>query len=142
LRKRQIDVLLITENLINRINLNLKTSIAGISDQARELLQNYSWPGNVRELENLLERAVNMADMKHEDYLTIKHFPSLLEEAYSAIDFADKENINLPEAMENLEKQIIIQALAKTAGNKVQTAKILGIHSSALYRKITKYGLE
>ncbi len=142
LRKRQIDVLFIADDLINRINLNLKTAIVGISDQARELLQNYSWPGNVRELENLLERAVNLADMNHEDYLTFKHFPSLIEESISAIDLPEEEKINLPEALENLEKQIIIQALAKTSGNRVQTAKILGIHSSALYRKLAKYGLE
>ena len=143
LRNRQTDVLLITNDLMYRINKNLKTCIIGISEQACELLQNYSWPGNIRELENLLERAVNLADMNHEDYLTVKHFPSLVEEADSAVSQTQSVNsMNMPEAMENLEKQLIIQALAKTAGNKVQTAKMLGIHSSALYRKISKYGLE
>ena len=142
LRKRQTDVLLIAEDLIKRINIKLKTTISGISKQAREILQDYTWPGNVRELENLLERAVNLADMNHEDCLTVKHFPSLIEEDYSAICLPQEENISLPEAMENLEKQFIIQALARTAGNRVQTAKILGIHCSALYRKISKYGLE
>jgi PAS domain S-box-containing protein len=143
LRKRQSDVLLIAEDLINRININLKTSILGISDQARELLQIYSWPGNVRELENLLERAVNLAAMKHEDYLAIKHFPSLLGDTDFVVNIPeDESNINLSEAMETLEKQIIVKALTKNAGNKVQTAKILGIHSSALYRKLSKYGIE
>jgi transcriptional regulator with PAS, ATPase and Fis domain len=142
LRKRQGDVLLIAEDLINRINRNLITAITGISDQVRELLQNYSWPGNVRELENLLERAVNMADMNHENYLKIQHFPSLLEESSYEINVPDVENIKLTEAIETLEKQIISQALTKTAGNKVKAAKILGIHSSALYRKLSKYGLE
>ncbi|MDD3363494.1 MAG: sigma 54-interacting transcriptional regulator [Syntrophomonas sp.] len=141
LRKRQVDVLLIGEDLIDRINHNLKTAIIGISDQARELLQDYSWPGNVRELENLLERAVNLADMNHENYLTAKHFPSLIEETFS-VGLPEEENINLTEAVENLEKQIITQALVKTSGNRVHTAKILGIHSSALYRKISKYGLD
>ncbi|PKM77376.1 MAG: AAA family ATPase [Firmicutes bacterium HGW-Firmicutes-15] len=142
LRKRQIDVLLIAEALIDRINCNLKTAITGISEQVRKLLQNYSWPGNVRELENLLERAINLADMNHEDYLGIKHFPSLLEDANSEVNSPDEENINLTETIETLEKQIIIKALAKTSGHKVQAAKSLGIHSSALYRKLSKYGLE
>jgi PAS domain S-box-containing protein len=142
LRKRQADVLLIAKESIKRINNKLKTTTIDISDQAREMLQYYSWPGNVRELENLLERAVNLADMNHEEFLAVKHFPSLVEEAYSAISLPQEENINLPEAMENLEKQFIVQALTRTSGNKVQTAKMLGIHCSALYRKISKYGLD
>ncbi|HHV15288.1 MAG TPA: AAA family ATPase, partial [Gelria sp.] len=48
----------------------------------------------------------------------------------------------LPQAVESLEKQIIIKTLKKVNGNKTQAAKILGIHSSALYRKLNKYDLE
>ncbi|MDD4171640.1 MAG: sigma 54-interacting transcriptional regulator, partial [Syntrophomonas sp.] len=80
LRKRKRDIPLLTTNLLTRINQDLNTNITGISDQAQALLEDYSWPGNVRELENLLERAVNMANMNHEDFLTIKHFPSLTED--------------------------------------------------------------
>jgi len=142
LRKRLDDVPLIAESLLARINQDLQTSIKGISGRARTLLQDYSWPGNVRELENLLERAVNMANMNHNDYLSVKHFPSLTEDSSINTELLEEENINLPEAMENLEKQIIIKALEKTGKNKALTAKILGIHSSALYRKLSKYGLD
>lgn len=142
LRKRKRDIPLLTTNLLTRINQDLNTNITGISDQAQALLEDYSWPGNVRELENLLERAVNMADMNHEDFLTIKHFPSLTEDTSINHEKSEKESLNLPETMENLEKQIIMKALYKTGHNKVQTAKILGIHSSALYRKLSKYGLD
>lgn len=142
LRKRLDDIPLITSTLMARINQHLKTSVRGISDQAQALLEDYAWPGNVRELENLLERAVNMANMNHEDYLHVKHFPSLVEDLDPSVPEMDDENINLNEAMEKLEKQIIVQALEKTAHNKAQTAKILGIHSSALYRKLSKYGLD
>lgn len=48
----------------------------------------------------------------------------------------------LQHAIEQLEKKIILQALEKANGNKVQTAKILGIYTSALYRKLEKYGLD
>lgn len=141
LRKRSDDVPLIADALLDRINKDLATNIKGLSDRARALLMDYSWPGNVRELENLLERAVNMANMNHNDYLSIKHFPSLTEDRAINTELLEEEIINLPEAMENLEKQIIMKALEKTSNNRVHAAKILGIHSSALYRKLSKYGI-
>jgi len=141
LRKRLADVPIIADFLLTRINQDMQTSIQGISPRAHALLQEYFWPGNVRELENLLERAVSMANMNHNNYLGIRHFPSLIEDRPINTELLEEENINLPEAMENLEKQIIIKALEKTGGNKANTAKILGIHSSALYRKLTKHGL-
>jgi len=107
-----------------------------------ELMQNYNWPGNVRELENLLERALNLADMNREDSLTIKHFPVLVEKAYFEVDDAETTPTPLQNSIEQLEKKIILQALEKANGNKVQTAKILGIYTSALYRKLEKYGLD
>jgi DNA-binding NtrC family response regulator len=63
----------------------------------------------------------------------------MVENAY----FRDEPNPStLPDAIEQLEKQLIIQALEKTNGNKMQAAKVLGIYTSALYRKISKYGLD
>lgn len=136
LRKRTNDIPVLVSELIDRINSQLHTNISKISFKALELLQGYTWPGNVRELENIVERALNLADMHHDDSLTIKHFPSLVEKAYF------NEKATLPEAIENLEKKIIIDALQKTGGNKIQTAKKLGIHTSALYRKLDKYQLK
>jgi len=128
--------------MIARINERLNTSVKGISEDARVVLQNYSWPGNVRELENLLERAVNMAYMNRENLLHVNHFPSLAEDndLFSSITW--QEDSPLVQTMEHLEKQLIAQALEKTNHNKVQTAKLLGIHSSALYRKLAKYALD
>lgn len=136
LRRRTADIPVLVHELMRRINHQLNTDISKISYKALELLQGYTWPGNVRELENILERALNLADMHHDDSLTIKHFPSLVEKAY----FNDKQT--LPEAIENLEKKFISDALKKTGGNRIQTAKTLGIHTSALYRKLDKYQLK
>ena len=136
LRKRTSDIPVLVSELIKRINNQLNTNVSKISYKAMELLQSYSWPGNVRELENMVERAINLADMNREDSLTIKNFPSLVENTYF------NHQRTLPEAIESVEKQIIIKALKSAGGNKTQTAKILGIHSSALYRKLNKYGLE
>lgn len=145
LKERNEDIPLLVNWLIEKINNQLGTHINKISHKTIELLQNHAWPGNVRELENLLERALNLADMNRENSLTIKHFPSLVEKAFLQNDPNDQNEASfatLPDAIEQLEKQIIIQALEKTHGNKVHTAKMLGIHTSALYRKLEKYGIE
>lgn len=142
LRERKDDLPLLVKMLVAKINDQLGISINKVSYKAIELLQNYTWPGNVRELENLLERAMNLADMNRENSITLKHFPSLVEKAYFQLSQIKTNPSTLPDAIEQLEKQIIEQALETTGGNKVQTARILGIHPSALYRKLDKYGLE
>jgi len=142
LRERSEDIPLLVHELIEKINKRSGTTISKISYKAIELMQNYSWPGNVRELENLLERALNLADMNHENSITLKHFPFLVEKVYFINDEPDNLPSSLSDSIEQLEKKIICQALETANGNKVRTAKILGIHTSALYRKLEKYGLE
>jgi len=143
LRERTNDIPQLVEALMRKINRGLGKEINKISNKTIELMRNYAWPGNVRELENLLERALNLADMNRENSITIKHFPVLVEKVH----FKDEEDhthhpTTLGDAIEHLEKKIIFQALESTNGNKVQTSKLLGIHTSALYRKLEKYGLE
>ncbi|MDD3365322.1 MAG: sigma 54-interacting transcriptional regulator [Syntrophomonas sp.] len=142
LRERTNDIPKLVKALMRKINQGLGTKINKISNKTIELMQNYAWPGNVRELENLLERALNLADMNREDSITIKHFPVLVEKVYFKDVEADTHHTTLGDAMEQLEKKIIFQALKNTNGNKVRTAKQLGIHTSALYRKLEKYGLD
>ncbi len=143
LRERANDIPQLVKALMRKINHGLGTEITKISNKTIELMQNYAWPGNVRELENLLERALNLADMNRETSITIKHFPVLVEKVY----FKDEEEASthpttLGDAIEQVEKKIIFQALENTNGNKVRTAKLLGIHTSALYRKLEKYGMD
>lgn len=138
---RMEDLPLLVETLIKRINEKLGTNISHISPQGLELLQNYNWPGNVRELENLLERAINLAFMNQETSLGMVHFPSLMKSSLVERSQMECKEQGLAKTLQNLEKELIVQALAKTGGNKNQCAKILGIHISALYRKLDKYGL-
>jgi len=142
LRNRMEDLPLLVNNLIIRINQKLGTNIQKISPQALELLQNYSWPGNVRELENLLEQAVNLAFMNQERSLGTLHFPSLMGSSIIEVTQVESNQLGLTDLVQNLEKELIVQALAKTGNNKFQTAKILGLNISALYRKLHKYGIE
>jgi len=142
LRKRMDDLPMLTEDLIKRLNVKLETSVERISDQAMQLLLNYHWPGNIRELENLLERAINLAHMNNRNIIEPVDFPSLYDCAGEQIFLASDASQTLPERLDDLEKQLIMQALDKTNGNKTQAANLLGIHTSALYRKLKKYNLD
>lgn len=143
LRKRMDDLAYLAEDLIKRLNFNLGTSIDKISDEAIQLLRSYAWPGNVRELENLLERAINLAHMNFRNCIEPTDFPSICdsEPATSSVEIKMDESKSLAERVEEIEKQLILETLQKTGDNKTQTAKILGMHSSALYRKLNKYGI-
>ncbi|MEN6389605.1 MAG: sigma 54-interacting transcriptional regulator [Syntrophomonas sp.] len=142
LRERIEDIPLLVHDLIERLNSNLRTNISGISPPALDLLQSYRWPGNVRELENLLERAINLCHMNQQSHLTVEHFPSLGSNKFSKIEILDNGQTALPDLLDGIEEQLLRKALHEADGNKAKTAKILGIHSSALYRKLKKYGLE
>ncbi len=141
LRERMEDLPLLVENLMRRINLKLGTNVHSISPPTMELLQSHDWPGNVRELENLLERAINLAFMNQEICLGLAHFPSLIKCPSAAKDPKEFRHRGLSETLQEIEKEMITQALQKTGGNKNRSAKLLKIHISALYRKLDKYGL-
>ncbi|NLV22594.1 MAG: sigma 54-interacting transcriptional regulator [Syntrophomonadaceae bacterium] len=141
LRKRMDDLPMLVSNLIIKLNKKLGTSVDRVTAEAMELLQNYSWPGNIRELENLLERAINLAHMNFHDSIQPADFPSLYDSKPVQNSLYIDESKTLTEKIDDIEKELIIQTLEKTNDNKSQAAKLLGIHSSALYRKLSKYNL-
>jgi transcriptional regulator with PAS, ATPase and Fis domain len=91
-----------------------------------------------------LERAINLAHMNFHDSILPSDFPSLYESKSAQPQplITIDEAKSLAEKMDDIEKELIIQALEKTNNNKTQTAKLLGMHSSALYRKLSKYNLD
>jgi PAS domain S-box-containing protein len=145
LRKRPQDIYLLISYLLPKLNLRLHTQVEKVSKEALQLLCSYDWPGNVRELENLLERAINLADMNQDSCLSTEYFPSLsrlVVQPMPGIEGVDVEtDDNLSEAVEKMEEETIRRILQKTHNNKAQTAKILGLNKSVLYRKLRKYNL-
>ncbi len=140
LRKRHGDIQLLIRYLLPKLNQRMRTQVESVSGEALGLLRSYDWPGNVRELENLLERAINLADINHQTCLTPEHFPSLSRLIMQPV--AGMEEIdNLEEAVKKIEQETIKRVLQKTSFNKVQTAKILGLNKSVLYRKLRKYNM-
>ena len=98
-------------------------------------LSSYDWPGNIRELQNVLLRYLTMGrlDFMNADRRTQADEPASIP----AINF-NRENLNLQAAVENLEKTLILRALAQTKGNKSKAAMLLGISRRALFRKMAK----
>ncbi|WP_407309894.1 sigma-54 interaction domain-containing protein [Desulfosporosinus sp. SB140] len=146
LRERPKDIILLVNYLLPELNHRLHTWVERISQEAVLLLCNYDWPGNVRELENLLERAINLADFNQDTCLTSQYFPSLLrpavqlKPAIQPVEIEIRESVdNLEEAIGKIEVETIRRVLLKTHNNKAQTAKILGLNKSVLYRKLKKY---
>jgi DNA-binding NtrC family response regulator len=134
LRKRQSDIPLLAHHFCNKYSRRYQKQIRSISGDVMDRLLHYPWPGNVRELENVLERAVIMADS---DRITTVHLPSTAADALPP-DFLCEGLISLAE----MEKVLIERTLLSLNGHKGRTAEILGISPTSLWRKMKQYSLQ
>ena len=111
----------------------------GIADAALARLSAYHWPGNVRELENVIEQALVFSEG---DRIDVASLPAMLREGSSENTLAvPAGEMSLTEILEDLERQLIQKAYDKSGGVKTETARLLGIKTSALYYKLEKYGI-
>lgn len=122
-RKEDIEPLL--QNFIADFSRRYNRNVKGFDEASMQWMKSYSWPGNIRELRNLVERSIALAesDVLHIDQRAIKA---------SANNGIDADNPTL----EELEKRYIQKILAQCEGNREQTAKLLGINKSTLWRKM------
>lgn len=137
LHNRIEDLELLAEHFIGKINQKLGTSVTGVDDDSLALLTSYDWPGNVRELENVIERAINLADLDGQKTIQSKYLPAL--STHKFYNRPLKSSLN--QAVEDLEYQMISDTLKKNNHNKAMTARLLDIHPSVLYRKLKKYNI-
>jgi len=137
LRERREDVLVLIEKFLLDISKD-SGRLVRIADDAQRLLLNYPWPGNVRELINVIKRAAIMCDA---DRITLDDLPLHLrgEQPLASISYSDK---SLDEAISELEKRMIIDALKKTRGLQAKAAKLLGISERSIWYRIKKYGID
>jgi DNA-binding NtrC family response regulator len=142
LRERRSDIILLAEHFLRRFSENNGLPAIGFSEEAILLLQTYPYPGNVRELENMVERAVLMARGRA---IMPSHFPQMasLSPANGARP-AKSDLLSLPfhTAVEELEKQLISNALALSGGNKTEAANRLQINRRLLYQKMTEHQIK
>jgi Nif-specific regulatory protein len=117
-----------------------------LSHTALDLLMQYHWPGNVRELENVIERSVLVCD---DDTITSAHLPATLQPRWAVSQPDAKgsrepftERLSLSNQVENLEKELIVEALQLSRGNQSQAAGYLDTSLRILGYKIKRYGID
>jgi arginine utilization regulatory protein len=141
LSERQDDIILLANYFINSINKKFNKNIIGLSDEVKEIFYNYNWPGNVRQLEHVIEGAINIiSDGK---YINKEHVkPFLIDITANQEEQKIDDKKTLPEKMERLEREYIIEALKKNAKNITTTAKYLGIKRQSLQYRMNKYDID
>ncbi|MGH9948878.1 MAG: sigma 54-interacting transcriptional regulator [Pyrinomonadaceae bacterium] len=153
LRTRIEDIHPLVFHFLERYKEKAGRFVSGISKDAIRALVNYEWPGNVRELENAIERAVIIASGRQielEDLpeaigkTALESFAqSRLERSKAAADGRTVGlEIEMPSAMDEIEKQVIEATLEYTDGDKSHAARLLNIGRKTLYRKLEQYGAD
>ena len=133
LRERGDDVLILANHILQRLGAR-----AGLDESARHALLGYGFPGNVRELENMLERAVTLCTRGHISATDLHMRPATGKTDGAATMGGGK----LGEQVEDVQRQAIVEALAKTRYNKTAAAKLLGVSFRQLRYRIKKLGIE
>ena len=134
LRERRGDVPLLAAFFIDRFNTEFRKKVRGLSPAATQMLEQYAWPGNVRELRNAIERAMLLTDG---DRLEASDFTTLTR-TVSPVQFKlPPEGVNI----EDVERQLLVQALERSKGNQTQAAQLLGINRDQVRYRIEKFGL-
>jgi DNA-binding NtrC family response regulator len=131
LRQRREDIPLLVESFVERLAVEMKKRLDGVSPDAMTALMGHDWPGNVRELRNVLERGAVVATGPVIQ-VTDLGMPSRGDAPPKAGTMA---------SLEEVEKRHVAAVLAHTGGNVSQSARILGIDRVTLYNKMRKYGI-
>jgi two-component system response regulator HydG len=132
LRERKEDIPLLADNFLKKYSEKNQKTIQGVSRDALDALIAYNWPGNVRELENAIEQAVVLTQS---DVITRADLPSTVQPGES---HTGQLSIAVPlgATMEEIERRVISETLKATGGDKQLAAKLLGISSRTIYRKL------
>jgi DNA-binding NtrC family response regulator len=134
LRERREDIMPLANSFMKRFVAQANRPIRGFSPEAVERLTGFEWPGNVRQLQNEIQRAVLLCESDEIDSTDLS-ITSVKPES----DQTQDTNFTL---LEGVERNAIVQMLKETGGNKLETAKRLGIGRQTLYNKIKAYGIE
>jgi Nif-specific regulatory protein len=136
LRERKTDILLLVDHFVEKFNQKHKKDVRRVSTPAIDMLVQYHWPGNVRELENCIERAVLLCTDR---VIHSHHLPPTLQ--------TGKESgtvLSLPfeGAMQNYEKELIIDALKNSRGNMAEAARLLKTSERVIAYRVKKLHID
>jgi DNA-binding NtrC family response regulator len=143
LRDRKSDIPLLVHHFLEMMSKAKKKRLRGISKDVMKALINYQWPGNVRELENIIERMVILSEG---EYLTREDLPERVRQErtneQTGQTFIPDEGFSLSNAVNDFERQLIINALEKADWVKNRAAKLLNMNRTTLVEKIKKQRIE
>jgi DNA-binding NtrC family response regulator len=141
LRERVSDIPLLVVHFLQEFSKKKKKSAKRLSPQAMDLLIRYPWPGNVRELENLMERLVIFTEG---NVVEVEDLPQRFREIGSmgvpgaeSIDFP-ADGLNLPQALQEFERRLILKALERSNWVKSRAAQLLNLNRTTLIEKMKK----
>jgi DNA-binding NtrC family response regulator len=134
LRERREDIMPMANSFLRRFSAQANRIIKGYTPAAVERLTAFDWPGNVRQLQNEVQRAVLLSESEEVDASDLS-----ITEVRTVSEGGGDTNFTL---LEGVERNAIVQMLKETGGNKLETAKRLGIGRQTLYNKIKAYGIE
>jgi two-component system, NtrC family, response regulator AtoC len=140
LRERKDDVILLANYFIESYNREYNKKVKAISGMAEKLLVDYDWPGNIRELKNVIERAIILGN---EDTLLFEHLPLEMVAKTSSSSSSASTVFKLPPEgvdIEEVEKELIRQALDVTEWNQSKAAKMLNLGIDAFRYRMKKFG--
>jgi DNA-binding NtrC family response regulator len=136
LRERSGDIPLLVSYYVDRYNKEFRKRVRRVSPEALAALEHHRWPGNIRELRNAIERAMLLMDR---DCLQIDDFSTLTRETPVTSQFRLPSNGLV---LEDVERQLLVQALERSGGNQTRAGHLLGINRDQVRYRIEKFGLE
>lgn len=140
LRDRKEDINILIDHFLDRFAKNSGTPRKIMDESCLEKLMDHNWPGNVRELENEIERLCVLAGTQTQ--IKEEHLSPRIKEQLAKSFPGLRVSGNLKDALEEMEKQMILEGLERTGWNKSKLAKELGISRAGLITKVAKYDLE
>jgi DNA-binding NtrC family response regulator len=136
LRERRDDIPLLLRTFLDEFSRETGKVVRELTPEALNLFLAYDWPGNVRELRNAIEQMVVLARAER---LTARDVPPQIR---GGADLTKISVVRTGMTVEEAERQLIVQALKETEGNRTRAAQKIGISRRTLHRKLKEYGLE
>src|SRR5919202_2840332 len=140
LRERRDDIPVLIDFFLRKHTRNTSRLIRGLTPDARKVMLDYAWPGNVRQLESAIERAILLAEA---DHITVEDLP--LEVRQESKPAAEGAGFKLPAEgvnFEDVERNLILQAMERTDSNRPNAAKLLGLTFRTLQYRLEKFGIK
>jgi DNA-binding NtrC family response regulator len=133
LRERRDDIPFLVNFFIEKYNKRYQMKVKGISQRAMSLLMEYDWSGNVRELENTIE---SILVVNSPDVIDLAHLPQEIRDFKIGPEVI---SVKIGTPLEEVEREMLIQALKATKGNKRRAAQLLGINVRTIHRKMEEF---